>query len=129
VLVPFPVLGIASIQGTLVELAVAQLASPQKFDAFHLMVMGSRGTVGAPQAFAAAEAIGLDMAKVEKVANADHSETLKAHLRIGDALGIVATPGFVIKGVAIVGYPGAKSLAKVIASVKHCGEVVCEATR
>ena len=31
----------------------------------------------------------------------------------------------VIKGVAIVGYPGAKSLADVVASAKRCGEVVC----
>lgn len=125
VLVPFPVLGIPSIQGTLVELAVARLASPQKFHEFHRMLMASRGTVAAPRAFAAAEAIGLDMAKVEAAANGDHSATMKAHLRLGDALGIMATPGFVIKGVAIVGYPGAKSLADVVASAKRCGEVVC----
>jgi protein-disulfide isomerase len=129
VLVPFPVLGIPSIQGTLVELAVARLAPPQKFYEFHRMLMASRGTVGAPRAFAVAKAIGLDPAKVEVAANGDHSETLKAHLRIGDALGIMATPGFVIHGVAIVGYPGAKSLTKVIASVKRCGDVVCAAGR
>jgi len=127
VLVPFPVLGVASIQATLVELAVARLAPPQKFHEFHRALMASRGTVAAARAFAAAEAAGLDRAKVEEIANANHSQTMIAHVKLGDALGIMATPGFVIKGVAIVGYPGRKSLDRVIASVKRCGEVVCAA--
>jgi len=38
---------------------------------------------------------------------------------------IAATPGFVIKGVAIVGYPGPKTLAQVVASVEKCGQVIC----
>ena len=51
---------------------------------------------------------------------------MTAHLKLGDALAIQATPGFVIKGVAIVGYPGPKSLAEIIASVEKCGVVICQ---
>ncbi|HLA21157.1 MAG TPA: hypothetical protein VJZ74_06830, partial [Pseudolabrys sp.] len=77
-------------------------------------------------AFAAAKAIGLDLAEVEKIAIGDALvAVMTAHLRLGDALAIAATPGFVIKGVAIVGYPGPKALARVIASVQRCGAVVC----
>lgn len=126
VLVPFPVLGIASIQGTRVELAVARLV-PKKFYAFHRMLDSSRGVVDGNRALVAAKAIGLKLAKVLKVANEDSlAEVMTAHVRLGDALAIQATPGFVLKGVAIVGYPGPKSLAKIIQSVQRCDAVICE---
>ena len=126
VLVPFPVLGIPSIQGARVELAVARLASPKKFYEFHRTLYAGRGVIDGKRAFAAAKAIGLDLAEVEKIAIGDALvAVMTAHLRLGDALAIAATPGFVIKGVAIVGYPGPKALARVIASVQRCGAVVC----
>ncbi len=125
VLVPFPVLGIASIQGTRVELAVGRLA-PTKFYAFHRMLDVSRGVVDGNRAIAAAKAVGLDEAQVLKIANEDSlADVMKAHVRLGDALAIQATPGFVIKGVVIVGYPGREALAAIIQSVKRCAAVVC----
>lgn len=130
VLVPFPVLGIASIQGTRVELAVARLAPARKFYEFHRMLDGSRGVVDGNRALAAAKAVGLDTVKVLKIANEDSlAEVMKAHLHLGDALAIQATPGFVIKGVAIIGYPGPKSLANIIASVQRCDAVVCDGAK
>jgi protein-disulfide isomerase len=128
VLVPFPVLGIASIQGTRVELAVARLASADNFYRFHRILDSGRGTVDGARALAAAKAIGLDSAKVLSAANEDVlAEVMKAHVRLGDALGIQATPGFIVKGVAINGYPGPKALAKLIDEVDRCGAVICEA--
>jgi protein-disulfide isomerase len=127
ILVPFPVLGIPSIQGTRVELAVARLASAQNFYKFHRLLDQGRGTVDGHRAIAAAQAIGLDPQKVLKIANEDRlADVMTAHLKLGDALAIQATPGFVIKGVAIVGYPGPKSLAGIIASVEKCGVVICQ---
>jgi protein-disulfide isomerase len=126
-LVPFPVLGIASIQGTRVELAVARLA-PKKFYAFHRMLDSLRGVVDGNRALAVAKAIGLDLAKVTTLANEDSlAEVMTAHVRLGDVLAIQVTPGFVIKGVVIVGYPGPKSLANIIASVQSCNAVICDA--
>ena len=127
ILVPFPVLGIPSIQGTRVELAVARLTSAQNFYKFHRLLDSSRGTVDGSRAIAAAQAVGLDVQKVLKIANEDKlADVMTAHLKLGDALAIQATPGFVIKGVAIVGYPGPKSLAEIIASVEKCGVVICQ---
>jgi protein-disulfide isomerase len=126
VLVPFPVLGIPSIQGTRVELAVARLVPAPKFYAFHRQLDSMRGVVDGNRALAAAKAMGLDTAEVLKIANKDSlAEVMTAHLHVGDALAIAATPGFVINGVVIVGYPGAKALAKVIQSVQRCNNVVC----
>ena len=64
ILVPFPVLGIPSIQGTRVELAVARLTSAQNFYKFHRLLDSSRGTVDGSRAITAAQAIGLDPQKV-----------------------------------------------------------------
>ena len=126
VLVPFPVLGIPSIQGTRIELAVAKLTSAQNFYKFHRMLDETRGVVDGTRAMAAAKAIGLDSAKVLKIANEDSlGDVMIAHVQLGDALAIQATPGFVIKGVAIVGYPGPKALARIIDSVKRCDAVIC----
>ncbi len=126
VLVPFAVLGIPSVQATRVELAVARLTSAENFYKFHRLLDRSRGTVDAARALAAAKAIGLDPEKVLKIANEDSlADVMVAHLRLGDALAIQATPGFVIKGVAIVGYPGPKALARVIDAVERCDAVIC----
>jgi protein-disulfide isomerase len=126
VLVPFPVLGIPSIQAGKVELAVQRLASPQKFYEFYRQAMARRGVMDGNRALAIAKAIGLDLKPVSAVANEDSiADVMIAHVRLGNALAIEATPGFVIKGVVIVGYPGPKSLAHIIDSVKRCDNVVC----
>jgi len=127
VLVPFPVLSIASVQGTRVELAVARLSTPQNFYKFHRLLDETRGTVDGSRALAAAKAVGLDPAKLVEIANEDSlADVMTAHLRLGDALAIAATPGFVIKGVAFVGYPGPKALAGIIDAVKRCDAVICD---
>ena len=127
VLVPFPVLGIPSIQGTRIELAVAKLTSAANFYKFHRMLDQSRGVVDGNRALAAAKAIGLDQAKVLKVADEDSlADIMTAHVKLGDDLAIQATPGFVIKGVALVGYPGPKAMAGIVAAVEKCGAVICE---
>ncbi len=130
VLVPFPVLGIPSIVAGKVELAVARLGSPQKFYEFYRLAMSSRGVMDGNRALATAKAIGLDVENVTRVANeSSQGNTLLAHVRLGNALAIEATPGFVIKGVVILGYPGPKSLAKIIQSVQRCDHVVCDGAR
>ncbi len=127
VLVPFAVLGIPSIQATRVELAVAHLAPPAKFYKFHRILDTGRGVVDGNRALAAAKSVGLDPATVLKLSNEDaQTEAMIAHVRLGNALQIQATPGFVIKGVAILGYPGPKSLAGIIDAAERCGAVLCQ---
>jgi protein-disulfide isomerase len=126
VLVPFPVLGIPSVLAARVEYAVAKLATPQQFYKFHRLIYAGRGVVDDKRAFEAAQAIGLDMAKVNEIARAEaFGKDMTAHVHLGDALGIQVTPGLVIRGVAINGYPGKVALARVIAAVERCGAVVC----
>lgn len=126
VLVPFPVLGIPSIQAGRVELAVRKLASPQTFYAFHRKIYEGRGVIDGERALAVARELKIDQEKILSVANEDSiTETMKAHVRLGNALNLVATPSYVIGNVAIVGHPGAKSLRAAIDAMRKCGQVAC----
>ena len=126
VLVPFPVLGIPSILAARVEYAVARLASPQDFYKFHHLIYAGRGVIDDKRAFEAAKALGLNMDKVREIANEDaFAKVMTAHVRVGNALAIQATPGFVLKGVAIVGYPGKAALQQMVQSVQRCDAVMC----
>ena len=126
VLVPVPVLGVPSIQAGRVELVVALKGTAQQFYAFHRKVYAGRGTVDGAKALAVAKELGFDPQKTIDAANEDDvTEAMKAHVRLGNALNLMATPAYVVKGVAILGHPGRASLEKVIASIRRCDKVVC----
>ena len=126
VLVPFPVLGVPSILAARIEYAVARLATPERFYKFHRLVYQGRGVIDDGRALAAATELGLDPKKVIELAGAESfAADMTQHVRLGDALGIQATPGLVIAGVTFVGYPGRKALARVIAAAQRCGRVMC----
>lgn len=126
VLVPFPVLSVASIEAARVEGALAKLATTQQFYEFHHRIYAGRGVVDGARALAVARTIGFDTTKLIQVANTDEvTEAMKVRVRLGNQLGLAATPSFVIKGVAILGYPGRQSLGRIIQSVRTCDNVVC----
>lgn len=126
VLVPFPVLGIPSIAAGRVEMAVARL-TPARFHEFHRKIFAGRGTIDANRALAVTKEMGLAAEAVIAAANDDAvTEAMKAHVRLGNAMGLAATPAFVVKGVAVLGYPGRASLEGIINSVRRCDNVVCE---
>jgi protein-disulfide isomerase len=126
VLVPFPVLGVASIQAGRVELALARSAKPEAFYQFHHRVFAGRGTVDAARALAVATEFGFSAAQMTQAGDSDEvTQIMLAHVRLGNALGLAATPAFVIKGAAILGYPGPKTLAGIVSSVRKCDKVAC----
>lgn len=126
VLVPFPVLGIPSIAAARVELAVAKLGTPQQFYDFHRKIYAQRGLADGARALEVARGLGLDDAALTKLGDSDAiTEIMKAHVRLGDSLGLAATPSFIIGGVAIIGYPGRYRLQAIVDAVGSCGKVVC----
>jgi protein-disulfide isomerase len=126
VLVPFPVLGVPSIQAGRIELAVAKLGSAEQFYDFHRKIYSQRGVVDAARALEVARSLKLDEQKLIALADSDDiTESMKAHVRLGNALGIAATPGFVIQGVAVLGYPGRRTLQGIVDSASRCGKVLC----
>lgn len=126
VLVPFPVLGIPSIAAARVELAVAKLGTAQQFYDFHRKIYAQRGVADGARALEVANSLGLDSAALTKLGDSDAvTEIMKAHVRLGDSLGLAATPSFIIGGVAILGYPGRYRLQAIVDAVSSCGKVVC----
>lgn len=126
VFVPYPVLSVASAQAGKVEIAVASLVTPERYLEFRRKVYAGRGVVDGERALAAAGELGLERQKLIDIANEDDTtDKLKTHARLADAMKLVATPSYVIEGVAILGHPGLAPLQRVIAAVRKCGKVVC----
>ena len=48
-----------------------------------------------------------------------------AHANLGTALKIIATPSYVIHGVAVLGHPGLAPLRQMVRSVRACKAPVC----
>lgn len=126
ILVPFPVLGVPSIQAGRVELALAKLATPQQFFEFNHRIFAKRGVIDGTRALAIAKGLGFPSDKLIKVADEDAvTKTMIANVQLGNSLGLAATPAFIIKGAAILGYPGKKTIAEVIKSIRTCDKIVC----
>lgn len=126
VLVPYPVLSAPSIEGARVELALREIAPPKTFLEFHRRIYAGRGVIDGVRALAVTKDMGIDQGKIIAVANAPRiTDAMRAHARLGSELKLMATPAYVIAGVAILGHPGLESLRKVIRAVRACKKVVC----
>ena len=126
VFVPYPVLSVQSIAAARVELALRELVMPQRFLEFHRKIYAGRGTIDGERALAVAQAMGIDRKKIIDVANTQRvTDTMTVHAKLGTALKLMATPAYVIAGVAILGHPGLEPLRKPVAAVRTCKAVVC----
>lgn len=126
VLIPFPVLGVQSILAGRVELAVAKTASPEQFYVFHRKIYEGRGVIDGQRALSVARDLKLDEQKILGLADDDSiTETMKAHVRLGNQLGLMATPAYVIGNIAIIGHPGRNSLQYMVESMRRCGKPSC----
>lgn len=105
VLVNFAVLGVPSVQATKVALAFAQLAGPSRYREFHRRLFSGRGIVDGERALGVAQALGQKRGPL--IALADSTtvrDRMTETLRVGNSLGLVATPSFVIGPKAFVGH-------------------------
>jgi protein-disulfide isomerase len=126
VLVPFPVLGVQSIVAGRVELAVAKSTSPEQFYSFHRKIYEGRGVIDGDRALSVVRNLNFDEPKILALADDDTiTETMKTHVRLGNQLGLRATPAYVIGDIAILGHPGRNSLIYMIESMRRCGKAMC----
>jgi protein-disulfide isomerase len=125
-LVDYAVLGPESAQAAKIHQAVLALAGPGAAYDFHLRMFKRRGHATGAAALAVARELGLDGAKVEEAANSRAViDALTQQARLAQQLRLEATPSFVVDGAAILGWPGPRSIKRVVAEVKKCGTVVC----
>lgn len=104
VLVNFAVLGAPSVQATRAALAYLQVYGPDKYLPFHLALFSLPGTITGERAMVAAEGLGGDRRKLIAAADAERTtEWMKASFKLGNSLGFVATPSFLVGTESYVG--------------------------
>ncbi len=126
IFVPYPTLSVQSVEGTRVEHAVRELVTPQRWLEFRKRIYAGRGTIDGARALAVTRDMRLDESKVIEIANAQRTtDTMLAHANLGTALKMIATPSYVIHGVAVLGHPGLEPLRQMVRSVRTCKAPIC----
>jgi protein-disulfide isomerase len=121
VLKELPVLGSGSLEAAQVAVAVRmQDASGAKYLAFHRGLMRTAGPANKASALAAAREAGLDVERIERdLTSAEIKASIDESRMLASALGINATPSFVIGDSVTVGAVGLAKLAEKIASARR----------
>lgn len=125
-LVNNPILSPQSKDAARIELAVLKLRGPGLAYDFHRRLYRVSGKIDGEKALAVAVELGSTHDKITRVAAGnDIGQALERQLRSAASLGFAATPSFLIAGAGVLGYPGPKSLARIVASVRKCDEIAC----
>jgi protein-disulfide isomerase len=104
VLVNFAVLGVPSVTATKAALAYLQLYGPNRYLPLHLALFNLRGPVDGARALNEAERLGGDRKRLEEAADSERTtQWMKDAFTIGNSLGLVATPSFLVGTQAYVG--------------------------
>jgi protein-disulfide isomerase len=126
VLVNYAVLGAASIEASRVALAYSLQQVPGGYLGLHEKLFQLRGRVDAARAVAAAVELGADRTKL--IADADGARVTDALMRagrLGDDLGLVATPSFVAGREAVIGYLDIPQKRTAISNLRRCESLGC----
>ena len=125
-LVNNPVLSPMSAEAAKVELALLTIRGPEIVYEFHQRLFERRGTIDGSKGLAVAEALGLARKDVEQIADkSEVAKMLETQMRLAASLGFAATPSFSIAGAGVLGYPGPRSLSRMIKAVAQCDQIVC----
>jgi len=121
-----PILSPESAQAAKVMLAVQRKLGSDAAFGFYRTLLSRPGRIDGPGALAAAASLGLSQAEVEEIADSEEVRlALKSHMRMAADLGLYATPSYVLGNAGILGHPGARSMAKMIASTRRCDRLAC----
>jgi len=126
VLKEFPVLGEGSVEAARVAVAARmQDSTGKKYLDFHQKLLANRGSIGRPQALAAAKDAGFDMSRLEKdMAGDEPKATIEESFKLADALGLSGTPSYVIGPQVVVGAVGLANLQEKV-NAARCGKATC----
>ncbi len=121
-----PILSPESAQAAKVMLAVQRkLGSAAAFQ-FYRTLLSRPGRIDGLGALAVATTLGIPQAEAEEIADSDEVRlALRSHMRMAADLGLYATPSYVLGNAGILGHPGAKSMAKMIAATRRCDRLAC----
>ena len=125
-LVNNPILSPQSKEAARVELAILKLRGPNLAYEFHKRLYRVPGKIDGEKAVAVALELGATRDDVTRVAaETEVRGALEVQLRLAASLGFAATPSFLVAGAGVLGYPGPRALARIVASVRKCDEIAC----
>ncbi|WP_018263202.1 DsbA family protein [Methylobacterium sp. WSM2598] len=125
-LVQNPILSPRSAQAAKVALALQRRAGPAASFALYRDLLGRPGAIDGPASLDAARALGHDRAALAEEADSTLvGRALATQMRLAADLGLSATPSYVVGTTALLGHPGGRTLARILASVETCDTVVC----
>lgn len=125
-LVNYAVLGEASIEAARVALAHSMQRTQGGYLALHEALFKLRGRVGAQRALDISLSLGANRDKLIADADSDRvTDALTRASRLGDGLGLEATPSFLAGGEAVVGYLDLAAKRKAIANLRRCDKLGC----
>jgi protein-disulfide isomerase len=125
VLKEFPVLGVGSTEAAQVAAGVIMIA-PDRYDAFHQLLLGSAAPATGELAMAAAEQVGIDRAALtEALQSNEIVATINEAYVMAGALGLTGTPSYVIGDQVVVGAVGYDALRAMIVAMRECGQTAC----
>jgi protein-disulfide isomerase len=120
VLKEYPILGPDSVEAARVAVAVRmQDAGGARYLEFHRKLLENRGHNDKARALAGAEEVGLDMARLERDMESNEvTKSIDESMRLGKALAINGTPGYVVGDRVIVGARGQQVLKDDVAAAR-----------
>lgn len=115
----FPVLGPVSTTAARAALAARKQG---KYDAFHRVMMATKGQINDQTVMDVAGSVGLDLGQLKRdMESADVDKALKENLALADALDITGTPGFIVGNTIIPGAVSLDELKQAIADARKKG--------
>ncbi|GEP08206.1 DsbA family protein [Methylobacterium gnaphalii] len=125
-LVNNPILSPMSAQAAKVALAVQRKLGSAAAFKLYTQLLGTPGQIDGIKALTVAAKSGVPRAELEEIGNSDEiREALTAQMRLAANLGLTATPSYVLGNIGILGHPGPKSLARMIAAMRRCDQIAC----
>ncbi len=126
VLINYAILGEASIEASRVALAHSMQKTQGGYLALHEALFKLRGRVDAGRAVTTAVELGATRDKLITDADSDKvTNALVLASRLGENLGLTATPSFVAGREAVVGYVDLAGKQKALANLRRCEALAC----
>ncbi len=126
VLKDFPVLGADSVEASRVAIAVKNQLKGEKYWAFHVALMSTRGRINGAKALEVAKehGVNIDQARRE-MESAEVRSVIEETVVLGDRLGLTGTPAFVLADEIVFGAVGVDEIKNRITAVRKCGKTSC----
>ena len=125
ILINYAVLSEASILAAKVALAFS-MQKVELYASFHQKLFERKGVIGGDHAIYVATNLGADKVRLIKDADSDMvTKALIASAKLGENLGFVATPSYIIGNTGVQGYASLVDKKRFVGNMRACEKAVC----